>query len=946
MSIDNLDRLISVFVCLVCLPELVLSADYQTINKGDLTGSHAKLGSLTTQTTKLLDAGGEEDDEFGYSVSISGDTAVIGAWLDDDSLGDSGSAYIFSRNQGGLDAWDQVANLTTKDSQPNDLLGFSVSISGDTVVAGAPGDDDKGNGSGAAYIFLRNFVRDPNDQNAPDLWGQIAKLTASDGVANDAFGFSVAISDDTVVVGARNANELGVQSGSAYIFSRNQGGANAWGQVTELVPVGGAAGDFFGHAVAISGDTVVVGARFDDDQGTNSGSAYIFSRNQGGANAWGQVAKLTANDGIVNDDFGYSVAISGDTVVVGARTADELGVDSGSAYIFSRNQGGENVWGQVTELVPVGGTAGDVFGFSVAISGDTAVVGARFDDDRGTDSGSAYIFSRNQDDPSAWGQIAKLTANDGATDDRFGFATSISGDIVVIGSPCDDDQGIDNNDDQVPRGSLPDCDPRDDKDAPRLTPNSGSAYVFQINRALNIPATPTTTLNIDQGDSQLGFATANVGDINGDGYSDLVTGLPLFDTDQIDVGAVQLFLGTPDGISGNAADQQLEGDLEGAQFGFAVAGIGDIDNDGFFDVAVGAPFFADGEVDEGAVFIYRGSLTGLQTPAFRILQSDQAGAMLGFSVAGAGDTNGDGFADVVMGMPGFASIQQNQSSRGPISDRVGAFATLLGNLANAVSNIFDVVIEGTESNGELGTSVAGAGDVNRDGKDDVIAGAPNINNGNMPNAGMAAVYPGSESGPNTTALARFFGNTANAKLGTSVIGLGDVDRDGFDDVAAGAPGYTNGQANEGGIFLYRGDDDINTEAQDILESNRPDTALGTSLATVADLNSDGVKELMGGAPDYSNNQIDEGAAYVYQSLAASFYDDEPRTILEADEGGAQLGRSVAGISDLNVTGFTQLVTGAPLSDRNQLDAGRLNIYRLTRSLLSPNNTILFDDFEP
>jgi len=168
-------------------------------------------------------------------------------------------------------------------------------------------------------------------------------LTASDGAEQDIFGQSVAISGDTAVVGSPWDDEY---SGSVYIFARNQSGTDLWGEVVKLTASDAAAGDLFGDSVAISGDTVVIGAPDDDDDGSDSGSAYIFVRNTGGADNWGQVAKLTASDAAADDNFGDSVAISSDTVVVGARRNDDDGSDSGSAYIFVRNTGGLIIGGR------------------------------------------------------------------------------------------------------------------------------------------------------------------------------------------------------------------------------------------------------------------------------------------------------------------------------------------------------------------------------------------------------------------------------------------------------------------------------------------------------------------------------------------------------------------------------------------------------------------------
>jgi FG-GAP repeat len=166
---------------------------------------------------------------------------------------------------------------------------------------------------------------------------EIAKLLASDGAAEDRFGAGVAISGDTVVIGANCDDYNGLCSGSAYVFDRDEGGADNWGEVKKLLASDGAAEDRFGNFVAISGDTVVIGAGGDDDNGSDSGSAYVFERDQGGADNWGQVKKLTASDGAAEDIFAGSVAISGDTVVIGAKGDDDNGSDSGSAYIFMDN---------------------------------------------------------------------------------------------------------------------------------------------------------------------------------------------------------------------------------------------------------------------------------------------------------------------------------------------------------------------------------------------------------------------------------------------------------------------------------------------------------------------------------------------------------------------------------------------------------------------------------
>ena len=239
----------------------------------------------------------------------------------------------------------EQTHLTAPDAAAGDQFGWDVAISGDTLIVGAPFDDDAGDDAGSAYVFTR-------DEGGG--WSQVAKLTAPDAAAGDWFGWSVALSGDTLIVGAPFDDDAGADAGSAYLFARDQGGAGAWGQVAKLTPAAAAAGHGFGFSVALSGDTLIVGAPLDDDAEDRPGSAYLFARDRGGAGAWGQVAQLTAADAARRDRFGLSVALSGDTVVVGTAGGDGAGLNSGSIYLFDRVRGDITV----TPALPAeGGTA-------------------------------------------------------------------------------------------------------------------------------------------------------------------------------------------------------------------------------------------------------------------------------------------------------------------------------------------------------------------------------------------------------------------------------------------------------------------------------------------------------------------------------------------------------------------------------------------------------------
>ncbi len=396
------------------------------------------------QVTKITAFDGASGDSFSASVAISGDTVLIGAPGDDDQGSGAGAAYRFSRNQGGPDNWGEEGKLPVTSLEAGDTFGSFVAIDINTLLVGSPGDDDGGSGAGALYAF----------QQRGNTWDETQKLLSSTPVDFDRFGASLDLSADTLVVGAPRDDEAGIDAGAAFIYTRNQGGAENWGEVLKLTADDGAADDRFGFSVAISGDFLVIGAPFASPLGNNSGAAYVFHRNQGGAENWGQVIKLLPSDGMEGDQFGKAVAISGETIVVGAPTNDNVVLNVGSAYIFQRNLGGENNWGEVKQITAAGMTEDDWFGHSVAIAGDTILVGVPNDDDLGQDAGALYVYARDQGGIESWGEVTKKTAADGAANDRFGWSVGIDGDNAVAGAVYDDGVGTD----------------------------SGSAYVFKRNQ--------------------------------------------------------------------------------------------------------------------------------------------------------------------------------------------------------------------------------------------------------------------------------------------------------------------------------------------------------------------------------------------------------------------------------------------------------------------------------
>ena len=408
----------------------------------------------TSPTETMLRASNTaENNYFGNSVAISGNYAIVGATHEDESstniLFDSGAAYIFELDDSGN--WIQRQILRASNLGASDQFGISVAISGNTAIVGAWQEDGTSisattDGCGAAYIFERD---------GSGNWTEKTILRASNLGASDQFGVSVAISGNCAIVGAFEEDGTSVSAttdgcGAAYIFERD--GSGNWTEKTILRASNLGASDYFGWSVAISGNYAIVGAFQEDGTSVGAttdscGAAYIFERN--GSGNWIQNPTiLRASNLGASDQFGRSVAISGTYAIVGAFAEDGASNttgDSGAAYIFERNSG-TGVWNETRVLRASNLGAGDLFGRSVAISGNYAIVGADAEDGTNntiTDCGAAYIFERN--DSGVWTEIKLLRATNvvNGSQDNFGKIVAIDGNYVIVGIPGDD--GTSNN---------------------------------------------------------------------------------------------------------------------------------------------------------------------------------------------------------------------------------------------------------------------------------------------------------------------------------------------------------------------------------------------------------------------------------------------------------------------------------------------------------------------
>lgn len=382
---------------------------------------------------------GDVGDGYGWSVDIDANTAVVSSIYEDAIGSDSGSVYVLEYN--GTN-WDQVQKLVPIGIGSADRVGNCVAIDNNTIVIGASGDDDAGSGAGAAYVYTK----------VDGTWTQATKLVPPMLLAGDNCASAVDIDNDTIILSASLTDTHGFNSGAAYIYRKIKG---EWTFEAQLFSDDIAEFDRFGKDVSVSGNRVLISADSDDDNGPSSGSAYIFERS---GTTWTQTAKLIASDGDPDDQFGECVSLSGSTALIGSRYDNVLGGNSGSAYIFEYNG---TQWQEDIKLFPFDGTSSEYFGQNVAIHNNRAVIGSwGVDDPFGFfNAGAAYIYSRTN---GAWSLDAKIIASDQEGGDFFGYGVGITDDHAIIGADGNDDFW--------------------------WGPDAGAAYLIDLNCAVQCPA--------------------------------------------------------------------------------------------------------------------------------------------------------------------------------------------------------------------------------------------------------------------------------------------------------------------------------------------------------------------------------------------------------------------------------------------------------------------------
>lgn len=416
--------------------------------------------------------------------------------------------------------------------------------------------------------------------------------------------------------------------------------------------------------------------------------------------------------------------------------------------------------------------------------------------------------------------------------------------------------------------------------------------------------------------AEYGYAVAPAGDVDGDGISDLLIGAPGYNLNVDREGAAFLFKGDAQGL-GEQPVWKAAGGIKGSRFGHSVAGAGDLNCDGYADIAIGAPRYNDGQPEEGAAFVFYGSPDGPSLTPDWSIQSDQKSAQYGYSVAGAGDVNGDGCDDLLVGAYLYTNGQTSEGA-----------AFVYHGSPQGLSTNPHWLVEGEQEDGQFGYAVSPAGDINADGYADVLVGARMYQMGEM-EEGCVFVYHGSNSGLPLTPTRILEGNQKYARFGTSLAAAGDVNGDGFSDIAIGAPTYDNpsGAVDEGALFVYYGSTNgLVTFNRWISISGQTNSLYGVSVASAGDLDGDGFSDVLVGAPRYTADQPVEGAAFIFRGSASGMH--SPHTWqIEGNKNETDFGISVATAGDVNDDGFSDVIAGAPLYKRDDKTImGRVFLY--------------------
>jgi len=669
---------------------------------------------------------------------------------------------------------------------------------------------------------------------------------------------------------------------------------------------------WLGWSVSSAGDVdgdgysdVIVGAPQYDLGEDNEGGAFVYKGSASGLTLTAVIFQSNQKDA----KMGYSVSTAGDfngdgfsDVIVGIPYYDKDLVDEGRANLYLGSANFFAPQASITAYGINGGEAGALMGINVATAGD--IDGDGFSDilmaaTKASVGGLVRCYKgKASGTPSAFGTLQ--INQPGA---QFGYSVAPAGDIdadgysdIIVGARW------------YTNGQGQDAE--------------GAAFIYR-GGSNGLQPNPTI-IEGNQYNAAMGNKVSSAGDVNGDGYSDVLIGAYLYDvftgvSTLTDAGVVNLYLGSPTGIK-----PQPELSVPGKNndhMGSSIACAGDVNGDGYSDILLGAEFYDNGQFNEGGVFVFHGSKNGVVGDPASTLESNQGDGWFGTAVASAGDVNGDGYSDILIGCYTYDDGQKDEG-----------LVFVYNGSVDGIGTKDAVTLTGSAGGSLMGASVASAGDVNSDGFDDVIVGAPDYDyNGTF--GGIAVLYYGSINGIDPGNKLVLSKNKTSGLFGCSVAAAGDVDGNGFGDIIIGAKGYTNGENFEGVAFIYYGSNSgINAAAGQLIEKNNPSARFGASVSGGGDINKDGYSDIVIGAPHLS---IGQEAIHIYYGSA-----NGPVNPVTIQIPGGAFGSAVSIAGDINGDGYSDVVAGAFGSSLGQSDEGAVYIFHGAAGGISTTGKVL------